>query len=394
MKILFLTFYFDPDLCAGSFRASALIRELQERAIDVEVLTTAPNRYSSFTIASDSYEVRGNVTIRRISIPKHSSGFMDQIFAFSVFWVKVLWHVRKGKYDAVFATSSRLFTAVLGATISRWRRVPLYLDIRDIFVDTCSDVLSYSTRLFLIPCLRGMEKFAFNQANHINLVSPGFAEYFSLNFRVNRFSYFTNGIDSIFIDNDAISTAAEPQGKSDLKPVVLYAGNIGDGQGLDKIVPELARERPDVEFLIIGDGGKARQLSHATVGLGNVKVLPPVSRKELLGYYAQADVFFMHLNDHAAFEKVLPSKVFEYAAFNKPVLAGASGFAAQFIREELDVSAVFAPCNVSQALQALEVLLRAPSVNNSEFIAKYSRTEIMKEMATSIVEVFRQCGSR
>jgi len=272
--------------------------------------------------------------------------------------------------------------------------VPLYLDVRDIFVDTCSDVLSYRTRLFLIPCLRRVETFAFNQASHINLVSPGFAEYFALNFRVNRFSYFTNGIDSIFTDNDAISTAVELQGTSDRKPVVLYAGNIGEGQGLDKIVPELARERPDVEFLIIGDGGKVRQLTHATVGLVNVRVLPPVSRKELLGYYAQADVFFMHLNDHAAFEKVLPSKVFEYAVFGKPILAGVSGFAAQFLREELDASAVFAPCNVSQALRALEVLLLAPSVDNLEFIAKYDRTKIMREMATSIVEVFHQCGSR
>ena len=394
MKILFLTFYFDPDLCAGSFRASALVKELQERAVDVEVFTTAPNRYSSFTRATDNYEVRGNITIRRISIPKHASGFIDQIFAFSVFWVKVLWHVRKGKYDAVFATSSRLFTAVLGATISRWRRVPLYLDIRDIFVDTCSDVLSYNTRLFLLPSLRVIEQFAFNQASHINLVSPGFAEYFSINFRANSFSYFTNGIDAIFTESDFTLPAVEPQGTSDQKPVVLYAGNIGEGQGLDRIIPEMARKRPDVEFVIIGDGGKARLLSQATVGLVNIKVLPPVSRKELLGYYAQADVFFLHLNDHAAFEKVLPSKVFEYAAFGKPILAGVSGFAAQFLQEKLDACAVFAPCNVSQALRALEALLQAPNVDNSEFVAKYDRTEIMREMATSIVEVFRQCGSR
>ena len=28
MKILFLTFYFEPDLCAGSFRNTPLFREL------------------------------------------------------------------------------------------------------------------------------------------------------------------------------------------------------------------------------------------------------------------------------------------------------------------------------------------------------------------------------
>lgn len=394
LKILFLTFYFDPDLCAGSFRASALVRELQTRGISVEVVTTAPNRYSSFAKASDNYEVRGNVTIRRVSIPKHASGMMDQIFAFSVFWIKALWHVRKRKYDAVFATSSRLFTGVLGAAISRWRRVPLYLDIRDIFVDTCSDVLSYKTRLFLIPCLNAIERFTFNQAIHINLVSQGFSEYFSKNFKVKNLSYFTNGIDSIFVENNVIATTVKPQATNDVNPLVLYAGNIGEGQGLHRILPDLARRRPDVEFLVIGDGGRSRQLADATAELVNVKILPPVSREELLGYYGLANVFFIHLNDHAAFEKVLPSKVFEYAAFGKPILAGVSGFAAQFLREEVGACEIFSPCDGSQALQALEVLLRQGSANNSAFVEKYDRTKIMEQMASSIVEVFSQCGSR
>ena len=43
---------------------------------------------------------------------------------------------------------------------------------------------------------------------------------------------------------------------------------------------------------------------------------------ELLNYYNQANILFLHLNSIKAFEKVLPSKIFEYAASNKPILAG------------------------------------------------------------------------
>ena len=198
----------------------------------------------------------------------------------------------------------------------------------------------------------------------------------------------------IFTDENKISSTVGPGVASGSKPVVLYAGNIGEGQGLHRIIPELARKKPDVEFLIIGDGGKATELSSASAGIINVKILPPVSRDDLLGYYAKATILFIHLNSHAAFEKVLPSKLFEYAALGKPILAGVSGFAAQFLREELDASAIFAPCSVSEGLRALDVLLLETLVDNSTFIAKYDRTEIMKEMAASIIKVFGQCESR
>ena len=43
MKILFLTFYFEPDLCAGSFRNTPLFRELLRQMNEkdwIHVITT------------------------------------------------------------------------------------------------------------------------------------------------------------------------------------------------------------------------------------------------------------------------------------------------------------------------------------------------------------------
>ena len=51
MKILFLTYYFEPDLCAGSFRNTSLFKELLNQLTDndfVHVITTQPHRYKSF----------------------------------------------------------------------------------------------------------------------------------------------------------------------------------------------------------------------------------------------------------------------------------------------------------------------------------------------------------
>ena len=62
MKILVLSFYYQPDLCAGSFRTTALIRELKKYTdLEIDILTTMPNRYASFGVEALEEEIHDNV---------------------------------------------------------------------------------------------------------------------------------------------------------------------------------------------------------------------------------------------------------------------------------------------------------------------------------------------
>ena len=63
----------------------------------------------------------------------------------------------------------------------------------------------------------------------------------------------------------------------------------------------------------------------------------------MIKYYNLADVFLIQLNDIPAFKKVLPSKIFDYGSFNKPILAGVQGVARDFIKEFLPSSKLFDP---------------------------------------------------
>ena len=79
MKVLVLSFYYEPDLCAGSFRTTALVKELSKRPdVQIEVISTLPNRYSSFSVEAAEREVSGSVTINRVALPSHNSGMFDQ----------------------------------------------------------------------------------------------------------------------------------------------------------------------------------------------------------------------------------------------------------------------------------------------------------------------------
>ncbi|EGR4076357.1 glycosyltransferase family 4 protein [Vibrio cholerae] len=383
MKILVLSFYFKPDLCAGSFRMTALVEQLKQHAgIEIDVITTMPNRYASFNTDAKTEEFDGDVRIRRIELPSHQSGMLEQIIAFKSFYQQAQQLVKYEDYDVVFATSSRLFTAFLGARIARRKKLPLYLDIRDIFVDTIKDVLPLKAVFVLKPVLTVIEKYTFSTAKHINLVSKGFSKYFNARYPDGNYSWFTNGIDGEFLDLPSIKNDILPKKKGKL---VLYAGNIGDGQGLHNILPELAKlASPEYRFSVIGDGGRKKQLIESLSATSNIEFYPPVNRIELCKEYLKADVLFLHLNDYSAFEKVLPSKIFEYAATGKPILAGVSGYAAEFIISEISNAEVFYPGDHKGAMEALRKL-DIQYTDRHDFIRKYTRTNIMKEMSESIV---------
>ena len=390
MKILFLTYYFEPDLCAGSFRNTSLFKELKEKISEndtIEVITTKPNRYDSYKVKINGYEeIYNNIIINRIEIPNHKNGLIGQIKSFKVFYLKTLKIVSLKKYDIVYASSSRLFTAYLGAKIAEKKNAKLYLDIRDIFREGIVEIFKNKIiKFFLDIFLRPLEYITFSRADHINLVSKGFASYFEKYKKCSK-SYFTNGIDDVFLEKKErhLTNLIENNPKK-----IMYAGNIGEGQGLDLIIPHAALQLSnEYQFIIFGDGGSKQKLINKieALNLKNVFIHDPIDRKTLIEEYENADFLFLHLNKYKAFERVLPSKIFEYATFNKPIIAGVGGYAASFLKEEMENVILFVPGDIESLVKQLSSF-QYSTMHRSSFLEKFSRKSINKGMVESILSL-------
>lgn len=387
MRILVLSFYYAPDLCAGSFRTTAFVEELKKQINQddkIEIITAMPNRYGSFSEEAKEFEkLADNIEIKRIDLGTHKSGFVDQ----SKLFLKFAWQVikllkKREKYDIVYVTSSRLMTAFLGSLVANRQKSKLYLDIRDIFTDTLESVFVKSKLRYVIPIFRRIEKYTINSATHINLASKGFEKYFkNINNNIS-YSFYTNGIDDVFLEYDFT------QDKKNEKIIITYAGNIGEGQGLEKIVPNMAKKLGnDYEMHIIGDGGRKNALIQNLNGIKNVKLFNPVNRAKLLEIYKNSDILFLHLNDYEAFKKVLPSKVFEYATTNKFIIAGVGGYAKEFIEENISDTIVFEPCNVNDFLEKFKKVKKIDNINRISFVKKFKRENIMVKMAKEVYEL-------
>lgn len=396
MRVLILSFYFPPDLSAGSFRAGALVDELSERLgveDEIRVLTSKPNRYRTFDVDPGGEQRRDNTSVERVPLPEHSSGMVDQAWSYAKYGASVLRNIwREGtEFDVVFATSSRLMTGALGAFVSKQVDAPLYLDIRDLFTVNLSELFSGKPHKCVVPFLRLLERWTVNSAARISVVSPGFLDHLQGIRDDIEYRIFTNGIDDEFLGVDF----RRGEDSSTTPRVILYAGNIGEGQGLEEVVPEAADLlAPEFEFWIVGDGGRRDRLEErlGTGRSGNVRLLDPVPREDLIDLYRRADVLLLHLNDYEAFLRVLPSKVFEYAATGKPLLAGVDGVSRDLIREYVPNAAVFDPCDargLSRALDELRMEVRP----RRKFVERFQRSAITEAMAADILDLGTSAAS-
>ena len=396
MKILFLTFYFEPDLCAGSFRNTSLLQDLHlkmRNTDSIEVISTQPNRYDSYKINSKDVEKRfENLTIRRINLPNHKNGIISQIKIFIIFYYNVLKITKNKKYDLVYASSSRLFTAFLGAKLARKNKAKLFLDIRDIFKETISDIYKKNKIIsfFLNLIIPFFEKYTFNNANAINIVSPGFKDYFKKhNYAINaNFYYNTNGIDEMFLhkkSNDRIK-------KNKLKKKITYAGNIGSSQDLDKTLPSaLVLLGKNYEFNIYGDGARKKKLISEIIknDCKNLFIHDPVERKRLMDIYNDSDILFFQLSKLDAFLRVIPSKLFEYSSFNKPIVAVVDGYCKSFIKNNLKGVFVADPEDVNQIVKIINDIDLNVLYDRSRFVNEFSRSKINEKLSNSILEYLK-----
>ncbi len=391
MKILLLSYYYPPDIGPGANRALALTEALKKKfgtKLQLDILTTIPNRYSSYKIDASKSEKYNCVYIKRLSVFKNIYEIFKYPLSFIIFYFKSLNYAKRKKYDLIIASSGRLMTAFLAAKISQKYKTPLYLDLRDLFIENLDQIFKNKAQKIFLPLARKIESYTINTAKHINVVSKGFLPYAKKNWSSKKISCYTNGVDGLFKNKNV------PRKTMDKYPTILYVGNIGYGQALHKIIPRAAKLLENrVRFLIIGDGSLKNELENMLqqLNVSNVELMPIVARKNLKQYYSIADILFLNLNVFNSLKNVVPSKIFEYASTGKPILAGVSGYPKKFIHNNIEGCETFQPCNPILFEKAFNILSSGPtSYKRDKFIKQYSQQKIMNLYSREIQKTYKK----
>ena len=152
MRILFFSHYYTPEGNAPATRVSALCERWARAGHDVTVVTGPPNVPSG--IVYDGYanrrtrEVVNGVTVERVKVylAANRGAFRRMLNFVSYFVRSLVAALRLPKPDVVIATSPQILCGYAGVWYRRLRRVPLVVEIRDIWPESMGAVGAHVPR--------------------------------------------------------------------------------------------------------------------------------------------------------------------------------------------------------------------------------------------------------
>ena len=357
-SIVIITSNYAPETNAAAQRITAVAEAMAAAGWRVRVVAPLPHYpqyeiYAGYDGRSPLISEENGVEVVRIRpwiVPRTS--LPARLLAETAFDALALRHVLSCPADLFVASSPYMFNALVGLLASRLRRKPFLWDVRDL---TWLYTRATGKRTFGLEALMdGLMRGVAARADGLTTVTQGILDYFVT--KPALASVFPNGVS----DEWLARLLEVPPPRPASRPKVVYAGLLGMNQGLSTLV-EAAALLPEADFVIAGDGPERAALAELARARGarNVELTGYLSRHELLGLYAQADVFVAHLRRHQVYEWAQPTKVWEYMAAGRPVIYAGEGEMARIVSEN-DIGVIVPPEDPERLAQAARELLASP----------------------------------
>lgn len=343
-RIGMISQWYDPE--GGSAAVpGAVSRSLVALGHDVDVITGFPNYptgrlYPGYRLRPYQFESRDGVSVHRVPlIPSHDRSAIRRAANYLSFASSAALRGRLLREPDVWLVYSTPATVAVPALLAhaRYRR-PYVLLIQDLWPDTVVASGFVEPGAALRTITRGLHRFCdatYRHAAAIAVTAPGMADVLrARGVPDDKISFLPNWVDErVFRPIPRDDALARSLGLSGF--VVMYAGSLGDLQGLETAVEALDHldDVPDLTLAFVGSGvaeGRLRELAatrtrHRIVFLGQ----QPVERMAEL--MALSDVQLVCLRDLPLFRSTLPSKVQATLAAGRPIVASAPGDAARLV---------------------------------------------------------------
>ena len=148
MKIVFFSHYFPPEVNAPATRTHEHCRRWAQAGHEVTVVTCVPNCpdgvvYTGYrNCFRRQVEVVDGIRVIRIwTFLSPNSGSVRRIANYLSYQLSATWaSLRLPRPDVVIATSPQFFCGWAGVWVSRLKRVPLVLEIRDVWPESITAV--------------------------------------------------------------------------------------------------------------------------------------------------------------------------------------------------------------------------------------------------------------
>ena len=402
MTVLFLTDNFPPEVNAPASRTYEHACEWVKKGVRVKVITCNPNFpkgkiYDGYKNRLFKKEIIDGIEVIRVwSYIAENKGFSKRILDFTSYALMAFFVGLFIKADVIIGTSPQFFTAVSAKYLSIFKMKPWIMEVRDIWPESIAAVNSIKRTSQTYKFLERLEISLYKSANNIVVVTDSFKKQLSeRGIFESKIHVVKNGVNlSSYIPKEKEDKILK-QLRLENKFVVSYIGTLGSAHALGFILECLKDvDDPNIHFLILGEGSERLTLIEKAkeLKLTNVQILSSVSKSEVKKYINISDVALVNLKKSNTFLSVIPSKIFENVAMQKPILLGVDGEARSIV-EHYKVGLFFEPENKSDFLNKLSLIKNFNSIEYKHqtisLLEEFNRSKLAIKMLKIINDTMR-----
>ena len=378
LRILYINQDFLPEVGAGPARLSEMGRHWVSRGAEVTVIAGVPTRrlpgrrdgerdphYRGRWVTPEQWD--GISAFRSWVFTGGGRGFIGKVLDNLSFAATGYAAARRRIHrpDVIIASSPPFFPHMTGVALARHYRVPLVLEVRDLWPDYLVE-MGMLRQPQLQRALFALERGLLRRAEHVVVVTDSFRRrILDKGVAPDRVTVVPNGVDLDRYAADAPSAPLPDLGIPPDAPVVGYLGTFGRGQALAQVVraaSRLAVRHPEVRVVLVGDGPDRAAVQQALeeTRAPNVVLHPPIPRDATPAFYRRCDICLVPLAPIPIFQETIPSKIFEVLASARPFVASLGGEGAR-ITEASGAGIAVPPGDDAALADAVARLLQEPA---------------------------------
>jgi glycosyltransferase involved in cell wall biosynthesis len=366
MKILFLTDNFPPEVNAPASRTYEHCVEWVKAGEDVTVITCEPNFpkgkvYDGYKNRLYKKEMMDGIKVIRVwSYIAENKGTIKRTLDYISYSVTSFFAGLFQKADIIVATSPQFFTALSGRTLSAWKHTPWIMEVRDLWPESIKTVGAVKDGS-IIRYFERQEMKCYRKAKKIVVVTDSFRKkLIARGVPQEKIFVIKNGVNKDLFRPVPKDKALISQLGLDGKKIIGYIGTHGMAHKLDFILrcAKNMEGKNNYHFLLIGSGAEKANLLKLKeeLQLTNVTMLDSVPKTEVSKYISILDIALINLRKSDLFTTVIPSKIFENAGMEIPIIMGVEGEAKEIV-EGYGAGLCFEPENEQDFDEKLDMLL-------------------------------------
>jgi glycosyltransferase involved in cell wall biosynthesis len=373
VKVVILHQHFNTPEKGGAIRSYYLARALTARGIQTIVITAHNKK---------TYERKLVEGIEVHSLPvkyDNKFGFAARSISFLRYTEKSVRLMSRFKDVTIcYAISVPLTVGLAARWIKSKHKIPYLFEVGDLWPDAPIQ-MGFVRNYFLRRLLYRLEKSIYLGAKAIVALSPAIQSAIERKTPGRKIYLIPNMSDCHFYRPELKEQALEKKFKAAGKFVVSYIGAVGAANGLEYFLAcaeECRRERPEILFMLCGDGALREELKGTAdrLGLSNLTFVDFQDRDGVKDVLNITDTVFVCYKHVPILETGSPNKFFDVLAAGKLIVINFGGW----IRTEIEENQCGVYVDPEQPLDFVEKI--------GPFVSDAARLRLFQQAARTLAE--------